>query len=180
MRKQLSPKELSRLDFAKKSIDSRPYDRISIHSTIDRLSVIGMEGFGFARDVDGTLIKVNHSGNVCIQRDVVIRAFVTIDRAVTGSTFIGQGTAIDHHVHIAHNVKIGEWNTLAAHCIIEGSCVVGSHNTFGAGVIVQRKVKIGNNCIFGSGSVVTKDVPANTIVAGNPARFIKYISELPY
>lgn len=34
-------------------------------------------------------------------------------------------------------------------------------------------VKIGNNCIIGSGSVVTKNVPDNTIVAGNPARIIK-------
>lgn len=43
----------------------------------------------------------------------------------------------------------------------------------GAGVVILPGVTVGENSIVGAGSVVTKDVPANTVVAGNPAKFIK-------
>jgi len=166
----MTDKELARLEFAKNSLHDRPQDKIHESVTIEQSARIGKDGFGFARDVDGTLVKVNHAGNVVIEKNVEIRAFVTVDRAVNGNTIIGQGTKIDHHCHIAHNVKIGKWNTLANGTVIEGSCEVGDFNTFGANVVVQRKVKIGSNCKFGSGAVVTKDVPDNSIMVGNPAR----------
>mgnify|MGYP003653894314 CR=1 FL=1 len=173
--RKLSDKELKRLKFAKESIQSISPDAIDIdiQSNIDGQSIISTSGFGYARDIDGTLVKVNHSGKIIIEKDVVIRAFVTIDRAVIGATIIREGSKIDHHCHIAHGAKIGKWNTLANGCIIEGSCEIGDYNTFGAGVIVQRKVKIGSNCIFGSGSVVTKDVADNSVMVGNPARLLR-------
>lgn len=161
---------MNRLEFAKNSVEMFPYNNVHHSVIINATAIIGNDGFGFARDVDGTLVKVNHAGNVVIEKNVEIRAFVTVDRAVNGNTIIGEGTKIDHHCHIAHNVKIGKWNTIANSCIIEGSCEVGDFNTFGAGVIVQRKVKIGSHCKFGSGAVVIKDVPDGETWVGNPAR----------
>lgn len=170
----MTDKEKQRLEFARSSKHEYPPNDIHVNTQIQKTALIGEDGFGWARDEDGKLVRVNHSGNVVIHNQVQIRAFVTIDRAVKGSTIIGQGTKIDHHCHIAHNVVIGEWNTFAAGCIIEGSCEVGSHNTFGAGVIVQRKVKIGNNNTFGSGAVVTKDIGDNGVYVGNPARLLRW------
>ena len=46
----------------------------------------------------------------------------------------------------------------------------------GESVIVNKGVTIGENSVVGSGSVVTKDIPANSIAAGNPARVIKFIN----
>jgi UDP-3-O-[3-hydroxymyristoyl] glucosamine N-acyltransferase len=137
---------------------------------IHKTAVIGDDGFGWVRDGDYKLLEMPHAGGVEIEKDVVIRAYVTVDRAVKGTTFIGEGTKIDHHCHIAHGAIIGKHNTLANGCIIEGSCIVGDYNTFGAGVIIQRKVKVGSNCTFGSGAVVTKDVEDNSVMVGNPAR----------
>ncbi len=45
---------------------------------------------------------------------------------------------------------------------------------FGANVTVIGNVRIGNNAVVGAGSVVVKDVPDNAVVAGNPARIIRY------
>ena len=51
-------------------------------------------------------------------------------------------------------------------------CEIGKGSVIFSHVIILGK-KIGNNCVVGAGSVVTKDVPDNSIVAGNPARIIK-------
>jgi UDP-3-O-[3-hydroxymyristoyl] glucosamine N-acyltransferase len=164
-----------RLAYAKSISDAFPLNEINETTSIHKTAVIGMDGFGWVREKDGTLCRFPHRGNVVIQKFVVIRDFVTVDRAVEGSTVIGEGTCIDHHSHVAHGAQIGKYNTLANGCIIEGSCIVGDYNTFGAGVIVQTKVKVGNNCIFGSGAVVTKDVEDNSVMVGNPARLLRKI-----
>lgn len=52
---------------------------------------------------------------------------------------------------------------------------VGNNVWIGGNSVVLMGVTIGNNAIIGAGSVVTKDVPENALVAGNPARVIKYI-----
>lgn len=163
-----------RLEFALNAKEEWPENIIHESAIIHHTAKIGLDGFGWVKTEDNTLIKMPHAGNVVIDKDVVIRAYVTIDRAVLGSTVIGEGNKIDHHVHIAHNVRISKWNTFANGCSVEGSCEIGSNNTFGSHVVVQRKVKIGSNCRFGSGAVVVKDVPDNAIVVGNPGRAIRF------
>ncbi|MBM4146641.1 MAG: N-acetyltransferase [Nitrospira sp.] len=56
--------------------------------------------------------------------------------------------------------------------------VVEDFARIGANATVLPGVRIGRNCLVGAGSVVTKDVPENSVVAGNPARVIKTIDEL--
>jgi len=49
--------------------------------------------------------------------------------------------------------------------------------SIGSGSTILCNVTIGENAIIGAGSVVTKDVPANAIVAGNPAKFLRFVNE---
>jgi acetyltransferase-like isoleucine patch superfamily enzyme len=49
--------------------------------------------------------------------------------------------------------------------------------SIGSGCTILANITIGENALVGAGSVVTKDVPANAIVAGNPARFLRYIEQ---
>jgi acetyltransferase-like isoleucine patch superfamily enzyme len=58
-----------------------------------------------------------------------------------------------------------------------GKVIIGENAFVGANCIILPNVVVGKNAIVGAGSVVTKDVPENTIVAGNPARKIKMIQE---
>jgi acetyltransferase-like isoleucine patch superfamily enzyme len=55
--------------------------------------------------------------------------------------------------------------------------VVHKGASIGSGCTILSKITIGENAIVGAGSVVTKDVPANAIVAGNPARVLRYLTE---
>jgi UDP-2-acetamido-3-amino-2,3-dideoxy-glucuronate N-acetyltransferase len=55
--------------------------------------------------------------------------------------------------------------------------LIKQNASIGSSVTLLCGITIGNNAIIGAGSVVTKDVPADTIVAGNPARILRKISE---
>lgn len=171
----MTEKQLARIEFAKKSVYKKPIIQIDKSAIVHRSAIIGTSGFGFVRDANGTLIKIRHSGGIKIDKSVEIRALVTVDCATVHGNFteIGEGCKIDHHCHVAHNVKIGKWNTFANGCVIEGSCDIGDLNTFGTNVIMQRKTKIGNNCIIGSGAVITKDFGSNLVLIGAPARILR-------
>lgn len=58
-----------------------------------------------------------------------------------------------------------------------GSIIVGDNCFLGANSIILPNVTIGSNSIIGAGSVVTKDIPPNSVYAGNPAKFICSIEE---
>ena len=55
---------------------------------------------------------------------------------------------------------------------------IGNDIWIGAGVSVLPGVTIGDNCVIGAGSVVTKDIPANSVAAGNPCKVIKLINPI--
>lgn len=55
--------------------------------------------------------------------------------------------------------------------------IIGDNVFLGANATILPGVKVGNNSIIGAGSVVTKDVPTNTVVAGNPAKILCSVSD---
>lgn len=87
------------------------------------------------------------------------------------------GITIDDGVLIAANVQLISNN----HDLYERQIItcrpvcIGKNAWIGAGATILPGVTVGENAVVGAGSVVTKDVSANTIVAGNPARLIKTI-----
>lgn len=89
-------------------------------------------------------------------------------------------------IEIGNNVTMSIRVTLMAHDASTknilgytkiGRISIGNNVGIGANTIVLPNVQIGDNCIIGAGSVVTKDVPDNTVVAGNPARVMCSVEE---
>jgi len=107
---------------------------------------------------------------------------------VSSHTFICEGVTIEDNVFIGHNVtfindlyprsttEAGALQTeddwVCVPTLIKRGASIGSSTTLLCGVTV------GENAVVGAGSVVTRDVLANTIVAGNPARIMRRINEL--
>jgi UDP-3-O-[3-hydroxymyristoyl] glucosamine N-acyltransferase len=131
-------------------------------------SVIGTDGFGFAREGDEQL-KVPQLGNVVIEDDVEIGAGTCIDRARSGVTRIGRGTKIDNLVQIGHNVQIGEDCILVAQCGISGSTTLGDHVVLAGQTGVSDHVRIGRRVVVAAKSGVTHDLPDGAVVRGIPA-----------
>lgn len=133
-------------------------------------TVIGEEGFGFDFQTDGTPIRIPHIGSVEIGNNVEIGAFSTVVKATLDKTIIGNYVKIDDHVHIAHNVVIGEKTLLIACAIVAGSVTIGKGVWIAPNASIINKVSVGDRSFVGIGTVVNKDVPENSIVVGNPAR----------
>ena len=161
-----------RLAYAKSEKEIRPFNNIHSSARIHPTATVGKNGFGYARESDGSLIKMPHKGNIVIGRNVEIGAHTCIDRAVEGSTLIDEGTKIDNLVHIAHGVKIGKHCLIVAGTVIGGSVEIGDRCFIGIGAMIKNKIKIGNDVTVGMGAVVTKDIPDGETEIGNPARKI--------
>lgn len=164
--------EGDRLEYARTTKAQHPANEI--HHTVEHGPIaLGCDGFGWVRDENNQLIKMPHKGNIVIEHNVEFGSYCSVDRAVEGSTFIGEGTKIGHRVHIAHGAKIGKHCLLVDHVGIGGSAEIGDYSYIGFGAHIKNKVTVGKNCIIGMGAVVIKDVPDGEVWAGNPAKFIK-------
>ncbi len=151
------------------------YDCVKIgkNCEIRELTSIGGKGLGYYKGKDGQLEHIPHLGQVVIEDNVHIYPFVNIDQGTLGTTRIGKGSALDHHVHIGHNASVGENSILVCGTVMAGGSKVLNDCFIGGNTQIRQKCVIGNRVITGMGSVVVKDIPDNEVWAGNPAVFLK-------
>lgn len=134
--------------------------------------IIGQSGFGFERDEKGNPIKFPHFGRVIIGDNVYVGANTAIDRGTLGDTIIENNAKIDNLVHIAHNCHIGEGSFVIAGAILGGGTNIGKMCWVAPNVSVKEQTKINDGALVGLGAVVLKEVDANTVVVGNPAKIL--------
>ncbi|QCX52293.1 UDP-3-O-(3-hydroxymyristoyl)glucosamine N-acyltransferase [Elizabethkingia sp. JS20170427COW] len=139
-------------------------DRCTVHSN----TVIGGDGFGYQPTADG-FKKIPQLGNVVLEDDVEVGANCTIDRATIGSTIIGKGTKLDNLIQVAHNVKIGNHNVIAAQAGIAGSTTVGNWNMIGGQTGIVGHINIGNQVKIQAQSGIISDVADQEVLYGSPA-----------
>ena len=123
-----------------------------------------------------------------------IGAFVEIQKnarigrrcKISSHTFICEGVTIEDNVFIGHGVMFTN-DIYPRATSLDGQLqseadwkvektVVKQGASIGTGATILPKTCIGENAIVGAGSVVTKDVPANAVIAGNPARVLRYLN----
>ncbi|MEA2540309.1 MAG: hypothetical protein QOH35_1675 [Acidobacteriaceae bacterium] len=150
-----------------------------------------------AEDVKlGTNVRLSKFINLygCeIGDETKIGAFVEIQKKVrvgkrckiSSHTFVCEGVTIEDNVFIGHGVTFVNDTYPRATAPGGGlqteedwkveSTVVKKGASIGSGATILCNISVGENAIVGAGSVVTRDVPANAIVAGTPARVLRYI-----
>jgi UDP-3-O-[3-hydroxymyristoyl] glucosamine N-acyltransferase len=139
---------------------------------------IGIDGFSFAPDMASpiafrpglVLTRIQSLGSVDIGDDVEIGAATTIDRATIEATRIGRGTKIDNHVHIGHNVTIGETCIVCGKVGVSGSVTIGDRVRLGGGAGIADHVTIGDEAVVAAGSGVGSNIAAGSFVSGAPAQ----------
>lgn len=141
-------------------------DRVLLHAG----TVIGADGFGFRQDKEGRHVKVPQVGNVIVGDDVEMGALCTVDRARFDSTRIGNGCKLDDHVHVGHNVQMGENCAVAGMAAFAGSVRLGTGCMVGGAAGVDSGVVLGDGTRVGANSIVTKDTEPDAFVMGVPAR----------
>src|SRR5215467_7145416 len=171
-----------------------------LHQQSSRPDQTGREFVCIAGDVRlGKNVRLSKFINLygCeIGDETKIGAFVEIQKNATvgkrckisSHTFICEGVIIEDCVFVGHSVTfINDSYPRAAN--LDGSLqteadwkvektLVKKGATIGSGATILANVTIGENAIVGAGSVVTRDVPADTIVAGNPARVLRRVAAL--
>jgi putative colanic acid biosynthesis acetyltransferase WcaB len=89
----------------------------------------------------------------------------------------GQSIVVNHEAVIGNNCTLRTCTTIGNKKLTDGSCSnspkIGHNVDIGANVVIIGEITISDNVVIGAGSVVVKDIPANAIVAGNPAKIIK-------
>lgn len=136
---------------------------------------IRSEFFKKLRDIGVQTITAIHPAAIIAKTATVGNGTVVAANAVINPSaeigencIINTGATIDHDNCIADHVHISPGANLA------GNVSIGKYSHIGIGASIINGMAIGQNATVGAGAVVTKDVPNNAVVAGIPAKIIKY------
>jgi acetyltransferase-like isoleucine patch superfamily enzyme len=128
------------------------------------------------------------------------------ENSIGNNVSIGSSSVVEHHVILGNNVRIHTQAFVPEMSILEDGAWIGPNAVItnaayplspnvknelkgatvkknakiGANATLLPGITIGENALVGAGAVVTKDVPPNKVVAGNPAKVINDVSNLPY
>ncbi len=140
-------------------------ERVIIHNN----SVIGSDGFGYAKDEEKHWLKIPQTGNVVIENDVEIGAGTCIDCASVGETRIKSGAKIDNLVQIGHSCTIEEDALVCAQTGLAGSSVIGKRVILAGQVGIAGHLRIGDDVVMTAKSATSHDVENGKILSGVPA-----------
>ncbi len=150
-------------------VSVREFCRIGHRVTLQNGVVIGGDGFGFAKQADGTHFKILQTGITVIEDDVEVQTISSIDRATVGETRIRRGAKIDSLVQVGHACVVGEDNVICAQTGLAGSSVLERNVLLAGQVGISGHLTIHEGAIVYAQSGIGGDVAAGSVVSGSPA-----------
>ena len=139
-------------------------DNVIIHSG----TILGADAF-YYKNRPEKYDKLVSGGNVLINNNVEIGALCTIDRGVTASTVVGEGSKIDNQVHIGHDTVLGKRCLIASQVGISGCVIIEDYVTIRGQVGVTSGITIGEKAVISAQSGVSKSLERHKSYFGTPA-----------
>lgn len=121
----------------------------------------------------GAFVEVQKNAKIGKRCKISSHSFVCEGVTIEDNVFIGHGVTFINDSYPRATIAEGKLQT-EADWKVERT-VVKNGASIGSGATILSRVIIGENAIVGAGSTVTKDVPSNAIVAGNPAKILRYL-----
>ncbi len=150
-------------------------------------AVVGGDGFSYVTPQPGAIeearksgtissssqtpgfARINSLGTVIIGDRVELGAACVVDRGTIANTVIGNGSKLDSHVLVGHNVIVGENCLMCGQVGVGGSSVVGDRVILGGKCGVADHVTIGSDVIAAGKAGISSNVPPKRVIMGNPA-----------
>ena len=139
-------------------------NNVTIHSG----TILGADAF-YYKNRPEKFDKLLSGGNVVIEDHVDIGALCTIDKGVTASTTIGEGSKIDNQVHIGHDTVIGKRCLIASQVGISGCVIIEDFVTIWGQAGITSGVTIGEKAVISAQSGVSKSLEGHKSYFGTPA-----------
>lgn len=131
--------------------------------------------------------KIGNNSSFTVKDKLKLRPGVRFEIEDGANLVIDECTInYDTKIYCFNNIEIGKNVIISENCIIRDSdnhkindkevskpITIGNNVWIGMNCIILKGVKIGNGAVIAAGSIVTKDIPANSLVGGNPAKIIK-------
>jgi len=147
----------------------REFCRVGNRVTLQNGAIIGGDGFGFAKQKDGTWHKIVQSGPAVLEDDVEIQSNACVDRATIGETRIGRGAKLDDLVLVGHASHVGADSLLCGQVGLAGSTKIGNNCILAGQVGTAGHLTVGDGTVITAQSGVPNDVPPRALYSGYPA-----------
>lgn len=147
----------------------REFCRIGNRVILQNGTVIGGDGFGFAKTAEGTHYKIVQSGITVIEDDVEIQSLTAIDRATVGESRVKRGAKIDNLVQVGHASVVGEDNIICSQVGLAGSTILERNVLLAGQAGISGHLTIHDNVVVYAQSGVGENIPAGSVISGSPA-----------
>ncbi|WP_313503696.1 UDP-3-O-(3-hydroxymyristoyl)glucosamine N-acyltransferase [Kaistella carnis] len=139
-------------------------------------TVLGGDAF-YYRKLDGNFDRLISVGNVIIENNVEIGNNCTIDRGVTDSTIIGEGSVLDNQIQIGHDTTIGKKCLIASLTGIAGCCIIEDEVTIWGQVGMASGVRVEKGTVLLGKTGVNKDLKTGTYFGQLAEEFKEYLKK---
>jgi acetyltransferase-like isoleucine patch superfamily enzyme len=124
----------------------------------------------------GAFVEIQKNARVGKRCKISSHTFICEGVHIQDNVFVGHGVTFINDIYPRATTAEGDLQTEADWKVAR--TLVNKGASIGSGATILAGVTIGENAIVGAGSVVTKDVPPHSIVAGNPAKFLRLIDSI--